>query len=262
MKANEIGESLTRAARLPGKAVCVFASDDVRKFSVEVSSIDRCLARSVFRISMEADAPSAYFGVDARAGICPGGQAWCGLADASPMIKYFISTGRPDYRNGAAEYLKPSPEAAERLFSAPGRIAVPAKYLNLARCDRIEDDQEVLSFILIGDAESIRNMGGLIQFVSDDIFGSILMPGGPDCASMITYAAGLAERAPRDAAFVGPVDPTGNAWMPPNLMSLALPFEMARIMAENLDASFLAKRPEVAFPSSARVPFDHSRDGR
>ncbi|MDA8425897.1 MAG: DUF169 domain-containing protein [Treponema sp.] len=254
MNAKEIGESLTRAARLPGKAVSVFASDDVRRSSVEVSKIDRCLARSVFKISMEAEAPSAYFGVDARAGICPGGQGWCGMADASPMIKYFISTGRPDYRNGAAEYLKPSPEAAERLFSAPGRIALPSKYLNLARCDRIEDDQEVLSFILIGGAESIRNLGGLIQFVSDDIFGSILMPGGPDCASMITYAAGLAERAPRRAAFVGPVDPTGNAWMPPDMMTLALPFETARAMAENVGSSFLAKRPDVAFPGRGPVP--------
>jgi hypothetical protein len=66
---------------------------------------------------------------------------------------------------------------------------------------------------------------------------------------MVTYAAGMAEHAPRGRAIVGPVDPTGNAWLPPDLMSLAVPFSLARSMAENIEGSFLTKRPHITFPT-------------
>ncbi len=174
---------------------------------------------------------------------------WCGLAARGPKLKYFLSTGTPDFMRGEAEHLRPTPEAAERFLDAPGKVTTPGRYITLARYDQIDDEAEVLSFVLIGKAESIRNLGGLIHFVTDDIFTSILMPGGSSCATMITYPAGMAERAPRNAAFVGPVDPTGNSWLPPDVMTMAVPLSLARAMAESADESFLSKRSEVAFPS-------------
>ena len=248
MYAKTIGKKLTQAARLPGRAVCVFGSEDPNQGSLKTANVDRCLARAVYKISLEEHAPPIYFGAEAKAGMCPGGQRWCGVTSATSTIKYFVSTGRPDVMGGAAEYLKPSPDAAERFFAAPGKIAFPSKYLNIAGWDQLDEGQDVLSFILIGKAESIRNLGGLVQYTFEDIFSSIVMPSGPFCASMITYAAGLSEKAPRNTAFIGPVDPTGNAWFPPEMMSMAIPFEMAKRMAENIEDSFLAKRPEVAFP--------------
>jgi hypothetical protein len=165
------------------------------------------------------------------------------------MIKYFVSTGSPNFRHGEAEYLKPNPDAAAQLAAAPGRITPPARYINIAGWDQIEDDQDILSFVLIGNAESIRNLGGLVQYTFEDIFNSIVMPSGPSCATMVTYPAGFSEKAPRDTAFVGPVDPTGNAWFPPEMMSMSIPFDMARKMAECIEGSFLTKRPHVAFPA-------------
>ena len=249
MDARSVGETLTRAVRLPGRAVCVFGSDKPPKGAVQAAKVDRCVARAIYKISMQARTPPAYFGIDARVGMCPGGQGWCGVTVTPDIIKYYVSTGSPEFRHGAAEYLKPSPGAAERLFAAPGKIAHPSKYLNLAGWDQLKVGQKVLSFILIGSAESIRNLGGLIEFTSEDIFTSILMPAGPSCASLVTYAAGLSAKAPRDTAFVGPVDPTGNAWFPPEMMSMSIPFEMAGKMAENVDLSFLTKRSHVAFPT-------------
>ena len=246
--AKNIGERLTRAARLPGRAVCVFGSDVPRAGSVEAAKVDRCLARAVYKVASEQRTPSFHFSADSKAGICPGGQGWCGVSQMSATTRYFISTGRPDFRGGAAEHLKPDPEAADRLFAGPGKITFPSKYLNIAGWDQLEGAEVVLSFILIGKAESIRNLGGLIQYSFDDIFASIVMPSGPACASLITYAAGLSEKAPRNTAFVGPVDPTGNIWFPPDELSLAIPFEMARRIASDIEGSFLSKRPGVAFP--------------
>lgn len=248
MDAKSIGRRLTEVARLPGRAVCVFGSEERIEGSVQSSRIDRCLARAVYRLSLEKKTPPIFFGPEAKDGMCPGAQAWCGVSDFSPMIKFFVSTGTPEFRHGEAEYLKPSPEAAERFFRAPGRIVLPFKYLNIAGWDQLQKDQKVLSFVLIGNAESIRNLGGLIQYSFEDIFYSAIMPGGPSCATMITYAAGLAEKAPKDTAFIGPVDPTGNAWFPPEMMCMALSFEMAEKMAENIDNSFIIKRAHIAFP--------------
>lgn len=254
LSAREVGERLTSAARLPGRAVCVFGSDEAPEGSVQLGKVDRCIARAIYRLSMSMDAAPLYYGAAAKEGICGGGQSWCGLTVPPPKLKYFVSVGSPDFRGGAAEYLKASPEAAERFFSAPGKITPPAKYINLAGWDQIDRGQEVLSFILIGSAESIRNMGGLIHFFSEDIFGSVVMPGGPTCGTMVTYAAGMAEKAPRNAAFVGPVDPTGNYWFPSDFMLMSVPFGMAAEMAESVGASFIAKRPQVAFPERRRGP--------
>lgn len=222
--------------------------------------VDRCIARVVYDMSANADRPPVFFGPEARQGICPGGQGWCAMAPLSEKTMYFVSTGTPDFRNGAAEHLKPDPEAARRFFAAPGKFTPPARYTVIAGWDRIPAGQEVLSFILLGGAESMRNLGGLVQYVSDDLFTAVTMPGGPSCASMISYAAGMSERAPRNTAFIGPVDPTGNAWFPPDLMSLAVPFELARTMAENVDRSFLGRRSRVAFPPRRVAPGERAPD--
>ena len=74
------------------------------------------------------------------------------------------------------------------------------------------------------------------------------MPFGPACATLVTYPAGMAEKAPKETAFVGPVDPTGNRWFPPEYMAISIPLKIATGMHEDLNNSFAAKRPEVAFP--------------
>jgi len=248
MSARSIGEKLTAAGRLAGGAVCVIGGNDPFPGSVHLRHVDRCVARAIYKLATEPGTPPISYGADSKEGTCPGGQMWCGLAGIGPKLKFFLSTGTPDFMHGEAERLQPSAEAAERFLNAPGKITTPGKYLTLARHDQIDDAAEVLSFILVGSAESIRNLGGLVHYVSENVFTSVLMPAGSSCASMITYAAGMAERAPRNTAFVGPVDPTGNTWFPPDMMSLAVPLSLARSMAEAASSSFIIKRPEVAFP--------------
>jgi hypothetical protein len=249
MSAKVIGEKLTSAGRLAGRAVCVIGGEDPFPGSVRLKEVDRCVARAIYKLAMDAGVPPISYGADSREGTCPGGQMWCGLAGQGPKLRFFLSTGTPDFMHGEAEHLQPSPEAAERFLNAPGKITAPGRYLTLARFDQISQDTEVLSFILIGSAESIRNLGGLVHYVTEDVFATALMPAGSSCATMITYAAGMAERAPRNAAYVGPVDPTGNAWLPPDLMTMSVPFALAASMAGAVDSSFLVKRSEVAFPS-------------
>jgi hypothetical protein len=47
---------------------------------------------------------------------------------------------------------------------------------------------------------------------------------------MIAFPAGMAENAPKDSAYVGPVDPTGNPWLPSELMIMGIPSRLAHQM--------------------------------
>lgn len=58
----------------------------------------------------------------------------------------------------------------------------------------------------------------------------------------------MAENAPKDSAYVGPVDPTGNSWLPPDLMIMGIPAGLARQMAACLEESFICKRNRIAYP--------------
>lgn len=148
-----------------------------------------------------------------------------------------------------AEYLKASPELVERCDLATGPIHPPGKYLVVQTCDTLPDtDPAVRSLCCVGTGEQIRNMAALIHFDRDDPFSPVIVPWGSSCATFITFPAGLAENTPRNTAFMGPQDPTQNHSFPPEMMALGIPAEMAVQMVNNLDASFITRRPQVAFP--------------
>lgn len=90
----------------------------------------------------------------------------------------------------------------------------------------------------------------MIHFRSVDPLTPVLAAWGPTCASWITYPAHLAEKAPRSSAYLGPMDPTGNDWFPEDLLGIGIPAELAVAMGEDLDSSFIVKRPHVAYPEA------------
>jgi hypothetical protein len=51
---------------------------------------------------------------------------------------------------------------------------------------------------------------------------------------------------------MGPQDPTQNHSLPPDMMALGIPAEMAERMVKNLDDSFIIRRPQVAFPGHGK----------
>jgi hypothetical protein len=73
---------------------------------------------------------------------------------------------------------------------------------------------------------------------------------------MITYPTGMAENAPKDAAYVGPTDPTGNSWFPSELMVMCIPIILAQKMIDDLDESFICRRGKIAYPDN-RVVVKH-----
>lgn len=249
LSVREVGDKLKKAARLRTRPLCVYGADLPPRGTVPLNVISTCVAEAAFICSSDRSVPGFYVSKVGRTGCCPGGQAYLGFSGVPEYVRYFVSTGSGGHRGGAAEYLRASPELVDESWRRHGRVLNEDKHLIVCPCSDVTDDSTpVRSVLLFGKAQQIRNLCSLFHFRSSDTVSGILMPWGASCASFITYPAGMFERGPRDSAIIGPSDPTGNKWFPSDHMSLGLPLEVARRMAEDIDASFLAKRAKVAFP--------------
>jgi hypothetical protein len=247
---SEVGNRLTQAGRLKTRPLCVYGSQGIPGGVAPSTSVNSCVARAIFTLATHQETPPIYVTANMPERCCPGGLAQLGFTEFVPGIKYFVSTRSKDYRNGAAEFLRASPELVEENRKLMGKITPPGKYLVIQSCaDLVNEDRGVRSILCFGIAEQIRNLCSLVQFRSRDPFREILVPQGASCASFVSYAAGMVENAPADAAFVGPCDPTGNSWFPPDHLSIAFPIKIAKRISVDLESSFIIKRPTVAYPT-------------
>jgi len=239
----KIGESIRKAGRLTTQPLCVYGADSVPVGGRATVSVDRCLAKAIYAASLSEKAPPLYFGKGALAGCCAGGIGWTGYGRMAPLIDFFVSTGTPEFRNGLAEYLKASPEAVKKSKEAIGAVKPLGAYTVIQRCDDVEGDPGVKSIICYGNAEQIRNLCGMVHFRSTDTFNAVSAAWGPTCATILTYPAGLAEKASRDSAYIGPMDPTGNCWFPGHQMALGMPIRLAIGYARTSIAPLSRKGP-------------------
>ncbi|TAJ45847.1 DUF169 domain-containing protein [Methanofollis fontis] len=246
---SEIGERLSAAFGLSTLPIAVCGVDEVPEGAVPLPSVHRCIAVSLYRLASGATgADGLYLGGDADRGCCPGGLAHMGLVERSDEIRWFVSTGRADVRGGAAEYLKADPDLVDACFARAGPVSPPGRYLLLRPCREVTDDAAVRSLCLLGTAEAVRNIAALVHFDRPDPFSPVIAPWGPACATFVSYPAGMTAGAPAETAFLGPTDPTVNYALPADVLGIGIPIGVARRMAENLEASFVLRRPRVAFP--------------
>jgi len=248
LKVKELGKKLTEAGRLKLRPLCVYGTDETPKGAVPSYEVDRCIAKAVYTSALFENTPSLYIEA-AHEQCCAGGMVWTGLAEPNPMLKYFVTVGTPEFRGGAAEHLKASPELFEESMKRAGKITPSGKYIVIGPCDNIAPET-VRALVLFAGSEQIRNLCGLAQFNSSDLFFKTVLPGGPTCATMLAFPAGMAENAPKGSAYVGPTDPTGNPWLPPYLMIMGIPAELAQQMAADLEESFICKRSKIAYPEN------------
>jgi uncharacterized protein (DUF169 family) len=225
----EIAKRLSTAFRLATRPLATYGSENLPTGAVHLAEVDRCLAVSLYRMAAGKEISAIYVSAESQEGCCPGGLTHIGFRPVPDHIKYFVSTGRKDLLGGAAEYLKSSPDMAERCFEALGTVTPPGKYLIVQACETLPDmNPEIRSICCFGTAEQIRNIAALVHFDRDDPFSPVIVPWGPSCSTFITYPAGMAENAPRNTAFMGPQDPTQNRNIPPDMMVIGIPADMAR----------------------------------
>lgn len=164
-----------------------------------------------------------------------------------------MTIGTSDFHGGAAEHLKATPDLFEESRKHAGKITPLGKFIVIGPCTIDIAPEMIRSIILFAGSEQIRNLCGLAQFNSSDLFFKTVIPGGPICATMITFPAGMAENAPKGSAYVGPVDPTGNPWLPSDLMIMGIPATLAQQMAIDMRESFICKRSRIAYPEKHAI---------
>ena len=244
---HELEKKLVIAGRLKLRPLCVYGADEIPQNAVPSHTIDRCIAKAVFTTALFEKMPALY--IDAsHEQCCPGGMVWIGFEEPHPKLKYFVTIGTPDFHGGAAEHLKATPELFEEQRKRAGKITPPGKYIVIGPFTDDIELNRIRSVVLFAGSEQIRNLCGLAQFNSSDPFYKTIIPAGATCSMMITFPAGMAENAPKDSAYIGPTDPTGNPWLPPELMIMGIPIALAQQMAADLDESFIGKRGRIAYP--------------
>lgn len=243
----ELGKKLTEAGRLKLRPLCVYGTGEIPEGAVPSYKVDRCIAKAVYTSALFEETPPFYIEA-AHEQCCGGGLVWTGLGEPNPKLKYFVTVGTPDFRGGAAEHLKASPELFEESMKRAGKITPPGKYTVIGPCTDNIAPETIRSLILFAGSEQIRNLCGLAQFNSSDLFYKTILPGGPTCATILTFPAGMAENAPKGSAYIGPVDPTGNTWLPSDLLIMGIPAELAQQMAADMEESFICKRSKIAYP--------------
>jgi hypothetical protein len=249
-----IGAKLVQAGRLQVKPLCAYGSTAIPEGAVPSTSISPCIAKAIVMQAFQERSPSIYVAAQMPDTCCGGGLAHFGFTKFNPGIKYFVSSGSKDFRNGEAEFLRATPELVEENQRRMGKITPLGRYVVIRPCsDLVNGDPGVKSILCFGTAERIRNMCSLVHFRSINPFSEVLVPQGASCSSFVSYASGMVQNAPASAVFVGPCDPTGNSWFPQDLLSLAIPIKIAREMAEDLESSFIAKRPSVAYPEQRMI---------
>ena len=252
MSVAEIGRRLVRAGRLESKPLCVYGAEKVEHEWVPAGSIDYCLVKVFLKQSLGV-LPPVYVGDKALKGCCPGGALHLGLSEAPEGLRYFISTGSPTFRGGAAEHLRRTPQMVDESNKVAGRIVPLARNIVFRPCADLEDDPGVVSVMCFGTAEQIRNIFALNYFTTTNVFGSIIVPSGSACSTLVTYPSGMSSNAPRDAMFAGPTDPTVNRYLPRDFMAVGIPIKVARRMCEPIEESFVVKRPQVAYPEKREL---------
>ncbi len=243
----ELGKKLAEAGRLKLRPLCVYGTDEIPGGAVPSYNIDRCIAKAAYTAATIDDTPPVYIEAGQEQ-CCAGGLLWMGFAEPHPKLKYFVTVGTPDFRGGAAEHLKSTPELFNEQRERAGKITPPGRYIVISPCTDDIAPESIRSLILFAGAEQIRNLCGLAQFSNSDPFFRTLIPAGATCTMMVTFPAGMAEHAPKDSAYVGPTDPTGNIWLPPDLLIMGIPAALACQMADDMDESFIGKRGKVAYP--------------
>lgn len=248
----ELGKKLAEAGRLKLRPLCVYGTNYIPQGAIPSYTIDRCVAKAVYTAALFEKTPPMY--VEAgQERCCPGGLVWLGFSEPHPMLRYFVTVGTPDFMGGVAEHLKATPELFDETMKRAGKITPSGRYVVVGPCTEDIAPEKVKSLILFAGSEQTRNLCGLVQFNSSDPFFKTVIPAGPTCSTMIAFPAGMAENAPKDSAYVGPVDPTGNSWLPPELMVMGVPIALAQQMAADLNESFISKRSRIAYPEKRVV---------
>jgi hypothetical protein len=167
---------------------------------------------------------------------CGGGQRYFGMTqELMPNFKYFLSCGIPGEMQG--ERYKKTPELVEEAMKSQPSFMAPGKYIVFKRWDLLAeaDIPAGVIFFTYGDA-----LSGLFTLANYDLatpYG-VIAPFCSGCSSIVYYPY-MELHAPQPRAVLGMFDVSARPYVPPAVVTFAVPWPKFVAMAGNMDESFL-----------------------
>jgi hypothetical protein len=177
-------------------------------------------------------------------------MAWLGFADFPPKVEYMFTSDSP---SAGSMCIKSNSDVCKAKFADMGKFTPAGKYVVVQALDEIPEGSDVKSVLCFGNAEQIRTLGGLIRFSESRAFTPIIAPRGSSCVNFVAFPAGMTSGCPKDTSILSPFVPEGNKWFPADMLTLGIPIDMARRMAEGYESSFTVRKPDITYAATKEV---------
>lgn len=167
---------------------------------------------------------------------CAGGRRYLGFSqELRPDFEYFLSHGIPGRVEG--ERYKKSPELVRQLTQFYQPFQAPAKYAVFKRWDKLEPSEEPMVVIFIAKPDIIAALFTLANFDHPDLNGAIA-PFGSGCSSIV-YNPLRELKSEHPRAVLGMFDISARPYVPPETLTIAIPWTKFVRMVDNMEESFL-----------------------
>jgi uncharacterized protein (DUF169 family) len=177
---------------------------------------------------------TVYF--DAEHVGCFGGGFYMGfLQTPRPNIEYFLSCGIPSEMEGE-RYIK-TPEIAREYFASVQPRKAPAKYCIFKPLDKLANGEEPEVVIFFAPPDVLSGLFTLTNYAAERM-DAVRTPFSSGCGAILTHPLREAEeKSPR--AILGLFDVSARPLVEPNVLTLAMPTKLFRMLLDNQDESFL-----------------------
>lgn len=244
-----INERLTKTGQLTYRIIGVYGTESKPVGAVTTATVIRdggpCLAKALFKMARDRDVPAIYISQDAAKESCFGAMSWFGFTGFPPKVENMFSSDSP---SSSSMCIKQTSEICAATLKDMGKLTPSGKYIVMKPLEDMGDGMSGLQSVLcFGNAEQIRNLGGLVHFGDPKAFTPIIAPWGSGCLTFVGFPAGMAGNCPKDTAILSPFVPEGNKWFPPDMLALGIPINMAIRMADGYESSFAARKPETTY---------------
>ncbi len=177
---------------------------------------------------------SLYFEKDTLG--CGGAKRYLGYQrEIAPDFRYFLSCGLPGKSEG--ERYKKTPEIVDEIMKNHPRFDAPAEKIVFKRWDRLEESDEPEVVIFYATPDVLSGLFTLAGFDESER-SSVSAPFAAGCGSIVLYPY-LEIKSERPKCVIGMFDVSARPYVPPGVLSFALPLKRFRVMVENMDESFL-----------------------
>jgi hypothetical protein len=173
---------------------------------------------------------------DVRTIGCGGGRRYLGFEDVqAPDFEYFLSYGIPGKLEG--ERYKKSPALVKEVMKKQVLFKAPARYIVFKRWDAMEERDEPLVIIFFAPPDVLSGLFTLANYDETEP-NKVIAPFGAGCGTIVYHPYRELE-SERPCAVLGMFDVSARPFVPPEVLTFAVPWPKFVRMAGNMEESFL-----------------------